>query len=68
MDKTEELKHSSEKMSVSIHNCARCGENHVVDFVPFINGPLVIGEYTISHWGMCLNNNEPVLMYFEESD
>jgi hypothetical protein len=49
-----------EIMKVTVLNCARCGEDHEMEFYPFSqNG---IDDFT--HWGMCPNINEPVLLKF----
>ena len=50
-------------MKVTVRNCARCGEDHEMEFNPFSqNG---IDDFT--HWGMCPSINEPVLLKFIDS-
>lgn len=48
--------------SIEVRNCARCGMNHqAVQFFPFIQRPP-----DATHWAMCPNNAEPILMRVAE--
>lgn len=44
-------------MTIKVANCARCGKTHEVEFNRFTQP---IDDCT--HWGMCPNLNEPILM------
>lgn len=45
-------------ITTSVKNCARCGKNHKdITFMRFKNPPT-----THTHWSMCPNANEPILM------
>jgi hypothetical protein len=59
----------------TITGCARCGDMHPVEFKPltrpievhdFVEGDTVKGAHyvkvIITHWGLCPNLNEPLLM------
>jgi hypothetical protein len=58
----------------TIIGCARCGDTHPVTFKPFTSGPINVYEWdeprhlklpvlvSITHFGMCPNLNEPLLM------
>lgn len=48
---------SSEKKTILVINCARCGADHDVNFIPLTNPP---DQY--DWWGMCPNLHEPILM------
>lgn len=48
--------------------CARCGETHEIEIVPFAKNAIVADGKTLTHWGMCLNLNEPVLMRIETKE
>lgn len=48
---------------VGVKACARCGQNHDVNFVKFLNPS---GENT--HWGMCPTTYEPILLRIIETD
>jgi hypothetical protein len=51
-------------MKILVKNCARCGQDHEVEFREFVqNG---VGDLT--HWGMCPVLNEPILMRIIEVD
>lgn len=54
-------------MKLLVQNCARCGETHEINFEEFSLRPVKSGGDTRTHWGMCSNTNEPVLMKFEET-
>jgi hypothetical protein len=43
-------------MKISVKSCARCGEDHEVDFQPLDN------HETYTHWAMCPNKEQPILM------
>lgn len=52
-------------MKIMVIRCARCGETHEIEIVPFAENAIEADGKTFSHWGMCLNLNEPVLMRIE---
>ena len=60
-------------ITTTIRNCARCGGTHQgLEFKPFTRHPSrdALGEsfpiYT--HWAMCPDIKEPVLMYMTDTD
>ncbi len=51
-----------------VKRCARCGDDHEVEFFEFKGNPVVSGEETSTHWGVCPNLNEPILMHIIQDD
>lgn len=43
-----------------VKNCARCGENHLTEFIRFKRP---CGEF--SHWGWCQKAEAPILLKIE---
>lgn len=54
------------ELTITVTGCARCGETHEIEFFPFAKNPIDLDGEISSHWGMCPNLNEPVLMRMEE--
>lgn len=60
-------------MITTVENCARCGNTHNdVEFKRFAQNPVkhIDGNLLntqITHWGMCPNLNEPILMRIKVS-
>ncbi len=61
----------SEK-STQITNCARCKNDHTVEFKPFTH-PIEISTdgyetilRTYTHWALCPINGEPIIMHITE--
>lgn len=50
---------------ITVNGCARCGESHEVEFLPFAKSVIELDDETLTHWGMCPNLNEPILMRIE---
>lgn len=49
-------------MILKIDTCARCNKDHLaVEFHRFRNPPM-----TYTHWGVCPETKEPILMYVEQ--
>ena len=46
-------------------DCARCGETHDVELVPFEHQS---DGAVFTHWGMCSTTGEPVLITFGDSE
>ena len=55
-------------MNIMVKNCARCDGDHEIDIVAFTRHP--VDDFT--HFGICKNVNEPVLVkllnFEKESD
>ena len=53
---------------IQVRNCARCGGEHVITFVPF-NNPCYIKDTDVvfTHWGICPTNYEPILLLVKET-
>lgn len=47
-----------------ITDCARCGGNHWGIVWNKFKNPIELGDRLITHWKMCPETNEPILMYF----
>lgn len=49
--------------NIEIKGCARCGNNHIMDFYKF-DRPVVITDNDIlyTHFGICSTNSQPVLL------
>lgn len=43
-------------------NCARCGNNHEVEWIE-LKKPMEIGNYKFTHWCLCPDTDDPILMY-----
>lgn len=55
------FKGASNVKRISVKNCPRCGEDHVVVVRKFKGaGPMVNGG-PADWWGMCPNTDEPIL-------
>ncbi len=53
-------------MDILVANCARCGAEHHVGFTEF-RRPMVYGDNTQwTHWGICPNTNEPIMLRIEQ--
>lgn len=60
-----QVDHQAGERRVSLRRCDRCGGSHVpIVFKPFSMRD--IGRWT--HYSLCPNTNEPVLMRFEGKD
>lgn len=56
-----------EPIIIQVSNCARCGGEHVISFIPFNNPCYIKGEEIVfTHWGICPTNFEPILMLIKE--
>jgi hypothetical protein len=56
------------KMYIRIIRCSRCGKDHKdLLFKEFVN-PVYTEERTYNYWGMCPENNEPILMVVTYDD
>lgn len=50
-------------MIVKVNNCARCSENHDLNFIEFSKNPIEDSDGTIwNYWAICPNTNEPILL------
>jgi hypothetical protein len=47
-------------------NCARCGESHEVNFAKFSLEGVDINGDIFTHWGMCPETSEPILLKIVE--
>lgn len=56
-----------EAPATDLMGCARCGEDHPIRFKPF-REPMVVGDFVLTHWGLCQKTGEPVLMRFVEPE
>lgn len=54
-------------MKTIVSNCARCGDTHEVEFREFAKNSIGLDEDVLTHWGMCPNLNEPILMRIQEA-
>ena len=52
-------------MIIVVSGCARCGHTHEVEFKEFSRQNVEIGGFVETHWGMCPELNEPILMRFQ---
>ena len=52
----------------NVVGCARCGGDHLIRFKEFKRGPMMLGEESLTHWGLCPVTKEPVLMRFVEAE
>jgi hypothetical protein len=49
-------------------SCARCGQDHEVEFKKF-QRPIEDSDSTVwTHWGICPNTDEPILLKMSETD
>lgn len=51
-----------QRMEIIVRSCARCGQTHKVHFEKFAQNPIIAYGDIMTHWGMCPNINEPILM------
>lgn len=56
-------------IKTTIHNCARCGQNHEdLEFLLFEN-PIEDTDGTVwNYWSVCPTNNEPILLKVKQID
>lgn len=55
-----------EMIRKKVKDCARCGQDHDVNFSEFRKPVVISNPYmkrTLTHWGNCPNTGEPILMY-----
>ena len=52
--------------TLMVTGCARCGQTHEIEFMPFAKNAIEVYGQISTHWGMCRNLNEPVLMRIED--
>jgi len=55
-------KRQPEIRHMPVKTCARCGEDHIITFRRFKNP---IDRFT--HWALCPNTNEPILLEIYET-
>lgn len=51
---------------ITVKGCARCGETHEIEFSPFAENAIECSGEISTHWGMCPNLNEPILLRIQE--
>jgi hypothetical protein len=63
MDYLAKLGELPEALKVDVHGCARCGEDHKdMDFRAF-RSPIFDSDGSVwTHWAICPNFDEPVLL------
>lgn len=50
-------------MKVNILHCARCGDDHEMEFKPFVRYPFEDSDGTVYYqWGLCPVTGDPVLI------
>lgn len=54
---------TKEKISVGVKHCARCQQDHRIDFLK-----LVSPSSGITHWGTCPETQEPILLTIVDKD
>lgn len=55
-----------ETATLMVERCARCEQDHEVEFFKFAGNPVFLVEKSFTHWGLCPNTDEPILMYVEQ--
>jgi hypothetical protein len=53
-------------IKIMVINCARCGESHEVNFAKFSLEGVDINGDIFTHWGMCPETSEPILLKIVE--
>lgn len=58
------------KLKVGVRNCARCGDDHSgLVFKAFTIRPITHGDgVTFTHWALCPNTGEPIIMEIEKTE
>ena len=63
------LLHMKEKIKTTIHNCARCGQNHKdLEFNSFENAVEDTDGTVWDYWALCPINGEPILLKVTKTD
>ena len=52
------------KKTYKITSCARCGNDHEGITYRRLTNPLVVGNTIFTHWTLCPDLDEPIMMYF----
>lgn len=52
-------------IKITVRGCARCGQTHEMEFSPFTKNAIECEGDVSTHWGMCPNLQEPVLLRIE---
>jgi hypothetical protein len=55
-------------MKIKVLHCARCGEDHEMEFSKFSDNPIECDETIYTHWGLCPNTSEPVILTIIECE
>lgn len=53
-----------ENTAVYIENCARCGQDHMVNYKEFESPPVDGYGATWSHWAICPVSKDPIAIMF----
>jgi hypothetical protein len=57
-------KTDNKPVTTTVRSCARCGEDHEkLTFQPFKRAVEPGSSEALTHWAMCPNHDEPILMY-----
>lgn len=57
---------TEEEKTYKITSCARCGKDHEGIVYKKLTNPLVHADTSFTHWAMCPDLDEPIMMYFIE--